>query len=91
MVLFYNTTMGAVDMLEKMAHECTVQRKIKQWPIVMLSMTWPPLLLVAFGALSFHYPQSRKVGHSDFIQGSVNKCYLNQMTNDTGGDAKKSL
>ena len=35
MVLFCNSTKGAVDTLDKMAHTYTVKRKTQRWPLVM--------------------------------------------------------
>ncbi|KAL8572469.1 hypothetical protein ACOMHN_005615 [Nucella lapillus] len=36
-ILFYNSTKGAVDTLDKMAHAYTVKRKTNRWPMVMFS------------------------------------------------------
>ena len=37
LILFYNSTKGAVDALDKMVHSYTSKRKSKRWPMAMLS------------------------------------------------------
>ena len=71
MVLFYNSTKGAVDTLDKMVHAYTVKRKTQRWPLVMFFNIFDMATIASRSIWTIRFPDhplSNKDGRSSFIQ-----------------------
>ena len=70
-VLFYNSTKGAVDTLDKMAHTYTVKRKTQRWPLVMFFNIIDMATIASRSIWTIRFPEhplSNKDGRSSFIE-----------------------